>query len=121
MAKVRIIDLAPVTGEYELDLSYFTNRELHTIKTLSGVRAGELESALESLDNDLVVSLAKVALERNGKGNVPADVLWDARVGQIILDVTDEQAPEVEARPPVSQTESGNGSGSGVPSYAEGI
>jgi hypothetical protein len=87
-------------GDYEFDGTYFTNKELHTIKRLAGVRAGEIPAALEAGDNDLVVALTVIALERNGKV-VNEDVLWNAKVGCIeaILgeDVSEDDA---DADPP---------------------
>lgn len=42
MAKVLISGALPVLdGEYPLDASYFTNRELHLIKREANVRAGK--------------------------------------------------------------------------------
>ncbi len=48
MAKLKIdTNIPALDGEFELDTSYFTNRELHMIKKLSGLRAGEFEEAVE--------------------------------------------------------------------------
>lgn len=82
--------------EYPLDLSYFTNRELHMIKKETGIRAGELYSSFDAGDTDLLVALAMIAVRRAGKP-VESDELWDLPAGKITLDVTDEEA---DASPP---------------------
>ena len=84
MDQIVITGIAGYNGEYDLDASYFTNKELHTIKKLAGVRAGEIQAAFAAGDNDLIVALAAIALERNGKA-VHEQVLWDAKVGCIML------------------------------------
>ena len=50
----------------------FTNRELHLIKQIAGVRAGELFDAMEVGDNDLVVALAHIAVKRAGRTGRPS-------------------------------------------------
>jgi hypothetical protein len=108
-------------GEYDADISYFTNRELHKVKVLTGLRAGEFEEAFKVGDNDVIVAIATVILERNGKGEA-AELLWDAPAGVVTLDLGDEEeAPEVDVRPPDSSpTTSGPESSSvGKPSESE--
>lgn len=97
MAKVMINGVPPFNGDYELDLSFFTNRELHTIKVIAGVRAGEFEAAMEAGDNDLMVAMTVIAVKRAGK-QIPVDALWDAAAGTIEFDFSDE-APEADALP----------------------
>lgn len=96
MESIVIKGIAGYDGEYPFDASYFTNKELHTIKTHSGVRAGEIQQAFAAGDNDLIVAFAAIALERNGKV-VHADVLWNAKVGAIELVLGED---EVDADPP---------------------
>lgn len=124
---VTIENVFGADGRYEIDAEYFTNRELHQIKQISGIRAGELGEAIDAGDSDLLVALAVVALARHGK-TVPVDVLWDANAGRIAIEaVIDEAAlAEVAALPPESggdamsdaaktNADSGNGSsGSGA-------
>jgi hypothetical protein len=86
-------------GEYPFDGTYFTNKELHTIKRMSGVRAGEIPAALEAGDNDLVVALTMIALERNGKV-VHEDVLWNAKVGCIEAMLGEAEDEADDADPP---------------------
>jgi hypothetical protein len=123
MLNLKLEGVSPhVDGSYEFDIGTFTNRELHTIKQVAGVRGGEMGEALGAGDNDIVVALALIVLARHGK-DVPVDVLWDAELGKITLDASDLDE-EVDERPPVSSpTPSGAGSepdetGSGAKSTA---
>ena len=97
MPKIVVEGVPPYDGEYEIDLA-FTNREFHTIKQISGLRAGELEEAVQKGDLDLVVALAVNALRRAGH-TVNIDALWDAEAGKITLA---EDAAEADAVPPPS-------------------
>jgi hypothetical protein len=115
MGVVRFKDVPGLDGEYELDASSLTNREFRTIKKLSGLRPREIEDAIVNADVELVVALAKVALERAGRGDVPADLLWDAEAGQIVIDFDageepdegDAGPPEIPPSPPASETSDG--------------
>jgi hypothetical protein len=102
MVKMTITGVFGADGEYEFDPSFFTNRELHRIKTVAGVRAGELSEAIAAGDSDLVVALAMIALARNGR-QVPEDALWDAEAGKISLKPIEEEAPAGGAVPPESE------------------
>lgn len=107
--KVTIEGVPGFDGEYPFDISYFTNGELHTIKKISGVRAGEIEEAFEAGDNDLFVALATIAAERNGK-KIPVGLLWDADAGKIKIEDEEAEAGDVEV-PPDSPPPSGSSSG----------
>jgi len=50
---------------YQLPTSY-TYREMGRIKTLTGLRAGEIEQALIAGDSEIIVAIAVVAAERAG-------------------------------------------------------
>jgi len=104
MASLTIAGVPPLDGDYDLDISRFTNRELHTIKEISGVRAGELKAAVEAADNDLIVAFAVIVLRRAGK-TVEPDQLWDADSGAITVT---PDAAETEPPPPLSPSPSGN-------------
>lgn len=82
MHKVTIDGIDAYDGEYELDIEQLTNGDLHTIKQLTGLRGGEIDDAIDAMDNDVVVGLAAVAIKRSGKPLVP-QLLWDAKVGAI--------------------------------------
>jgi hypothetical protein len=113
--KLVIEGVLGLDGEYDADISYFTNRELHKIKVLTGLRAGEFDEAFKVGDNDVIVAIATVILERNGKGEA-TELLWDAPAGSVTLDTTDEDAVEEDARPPdFSPTTSGPESSSVEP------
>lgn len=100
-------------GEYEVDLAQMlvmgnpetmTNGELHTIKRIAGVRAGEIEDALVAGDNDLMLALALIVLARHGK-RLPEQLMWDAPAGSGITFIHDESPHdeaelEGDARPP---------------------
>jgi hypothetical protein len=101
MDTLTIEGIPAYNGEYPLDSSYFTNRELNLIKTVSGVRAGELGEAFGAGDNDLMVALAAIAIWR-AKGEKPnIDALWDAEAGKFTLNIAEpESEPEDESLPP---------------------
>lgn len=126
--KVIISGLPPLDGEYEFDvvelLNSLTNRELHKIKVMSGVRAGELDEALEAGDSDLFLAIALIVLQRRGR-RVDEDMLWDAPAGSgVTLDIADR---EFDADPPPSRksedersSTSGSGSSSTPTSESRG-
>jgi hypothetical protein len=94
---------AELDGEYELDSAGFTNFELHAIKRLCGLAAGDFADAFARRDNDMLMALGMVALMRAGRivGRTPwtspeVAALWDAPVGSIT--VTDDE--EADAVPP---------------------
>lgn len=75
--------------EYEL-VPPFTNRELHIVKQVSGVRAGEVWDAMEAGDNDVLVALAHIAVRRTGAPRPSLDELWDLPAGGIEIVEPDE-------------------------------
>ncbi len=88
-------------GEYDLDLSYFTNRELHIIKKETGIRAGELPEALAAADTDLLVAFALIGMRRKGL-DVSSDALWDLPSGKIVIDVSGDDAGPPDETSPVT-------------------
>lgn len=97
-------------GEYEFSLAEMlvmgttqtmTNGELHTIKRIAGVRAGEIEDALSAGDNDVLLALGLIILARHGK-RLPEHLMWDAPAGSGITIVPDEgeDSEEGDASPP---------------------
>lgn len=110
----------PWDGRYEFEDFSFTNRELHRIKQLSGIRAGELIEALDANDTAAFVGVAAVVMGRYGK-DVVVDDLWDSAVGSIRLDIEADDDDGVVADPPPSglagddeptSAEDGSGAGS---------
>jgi hypothetical protein len=110
MAKLKIEGLPQRDGEYDLDISRFTGSELHTVKEISGVRAGELQEALAAGDYDLVVAMTVIVLRRAGQTVDPAEIM-EAEVGAITVDFDDAEVVEEEIPPPSAQP-SGNSSSS---------
>lgn len=111
MDSLVITGIPPYDGEYPLDFGAgLTNRELHTIKQISGVRAGELNEALNAGDYDLIVALAAILITR--AGHQPSmDALWDAPMEAIQFK---EGEPEAEDRPPAKATTGGGKNDSAV-------
>lgn len=108
-------------GRYDFDATTFTNRELHTIKRLSGIRAGELAQALAAGDSDMLVALAVLALQRSGR-TFDEERLWDADMGSITYEAEDV---EEDALPPAVSGEQpqpdGSKTGSSGSSGTEGL
>jgi hypothetical protein len=100
MPKIIINDVPGLDGEYDLDMT-FTHRDFHTIKQVAGIRANEVQGALEAGDMDIIVAMAEIALRRAGKVHL-VDQLWDAEAGSITLDVEDL---EEDASPPPQEPE----------------
>ena len=112
MLYVKISGVHPaLDGDYALDGASFTNRELRTIKQMSGVRAGELMGAFKAGDNDLLVAFATIALQR-AKKLFDEEALWEADGGAITFE---EHAEEGDAGPPDQSTSEKSG-GESVPS-----
>ena len=100
MDKIRIEGVPPWDGDYDFDPS-FKNRELNRIKNITGIRGGEIAEALAAGDTDLMVALAVLALERQGK-SVDPDDFWNAEVGAITYIGEDDAGPPADS----SQSES---------------
>jgi hypothetical protein len=81
-------------GEYPLDISYFTNRELHLIKKESGVRAGELTEAFAAGDNDLMVCIAAIVVWRKTGTEPNMAAFWDAEAGKFTFNMEEPETEE---------------------------
>jgi hypothetical protein len=108
MAKIKLEGVAPhYDGEYQLDLSYFTNREFQRMKELSGIRPAELMEAVLYRDAGVIVAVAEIALRRDGHEGIETALLWDAPAGKIVLDFTsDEPEGDDEPSPSVAPEDS---------------
>jgi hypothetical protein len=107
MDSLTIEGIPAYNGDYPLDMSYFTNRELHLIKEVSGVRAGELSESFSAGDNDLMVAIAAIAIWRS-KGERPnMDALWDAAAGKFTFNIEDAEAEDDDDSlpPPIAPDE----------------
>lgn len=102
MPKIIITGIHGLDGEYDLDMT-FTHRDFHTIKQVAGVRANEVQDALEGGDLDIVVALAEIALRRAEVAH-SVDQLWDAEAGGITLDVSDVEAEPDDPFTPEDET-----------------
>lgn len=102
-------------GDYPFDVETLNNRDLHTIKEISGVRAAELEESFKAGDNDLTVAFCGIALQKAGK-TFSWDAIWNAKFGMIQFVVDDEaedplaEAPETPADKSESKPTSGDSS-----------
>lgn len=89
--------------EYKLNLlrddDYsFTGREWGTIKRISGVLKGTLHEALRGFDEELMIALAVVAMQRAGQQVIDEDKLLDTYGAvEVTPPKADESSPPVEA------------------------
>lgn len=113
--KIKLDDSTPFPGEYEFDLETpLTNRELHVIKEVAKVRAGELDDSIAAGDSDVFVALATIAMVRAGKVDrraalEAADLLMDVPATAI----TTPSSADLAAEPDPPTAPSGNGADGG--------
>lgn len=121
--------LGPIDGEYAFDMEEimgsFTYRELHKIKQIAGVRAGEIEDALVAGDSDVNLAFAIIILTRHGR-RFNEDVLWDAPVdaGFTFRFAEREAAAEEDPTRPDTgggPSSSSNGSGDDTTTVSESL
>lgn len=116
-----------IDGEYDCDIlgmltighpESMTNRELHRIKKMTGILAGDLMDAINNSDMDASVAIAAVILERKGKV-FQDDWLWDAPMGAgltfEIRKLKEDDLPPQEDAPESTPIDASETSG-GVPS-----
>jgi len=70
----------------------YTYREMGRIKTLTGIRAGEIEDALLAWDTDVVLAIAQIAAERAGD-SIPVDALEELEFGAIRVEMEEDPTP----------------------------
>ena len=91
MAIIRVKGINGVRdGAYRFEFGGFTHGEMHTIKQTAGLRPAEYLEAVQAMDTDFVVAMALVALQRHGI-QVPVSLLWEAPLGSLQLDLTEEE------------------------------
>ncbi len=101
MDKLTVDGIPAYNGTYDIDLSYFTNAELHLIKKETGLRAGELSEAFAAGDNDLMVAIAAIAIWRKNRDQPNMAPLWDAESGKFTFEMAEaEDEPEDDSLPP---------------------
>lgn len=108
MDKLVVTGLGGIDGEYECDVAgmltlggteSLTNAEGRQIKLMSGIRAGELEEAIQAGDNDVLVALAATILRRH-RVRFDEKTLWDAPMGSgLDLQIDDTEAGDDELPP----------------------
>ncbi len=116
-----VMKVPPWEGRYDIPDWRLTQRELHEIKLLSGVRAGELIEALFANDRAAVVGLTVVILDRHGIA-ATADDLWDTKADEIEIDFGSAKAADSDppTQPAAGDETSGNETTSGVDSVSDG-
>lgn len=122
MDSLRIEGIRAYDGDYPLDMTYFTNRELNFIKTVSGIRAGELEEAFSAGDNDLMVAIAGIAIWRKMGEKPNMDALWDTPAGKFtfLMEDTADEEDDDDVPPPIAPDEPAT-TGSGQPPVGESL
>lgn len=103
MPKLVVNGVPPYDGEYEI--APITLGAARDIKRISGVRAGELNEALEAGDTDVLVAMAVITLQQNGFPQVTADELFETEAGKILIE--ESEADRSEDRPPELATSGG--------------
>jgi hypothetical protein len=101
-----LVTIPGLEGTYEFeDITVFSNRELHRIKSMTGLRAGEIQEAFEAGDNDVLVAMGAVILMRSGK-QFDDDMLWDAPAGSMSFDFSEQEDPTQGSAPTSEPSES---------------
>ena len=101
--KLIIEGVPPWDGEYDFDIR-FTMRELHTVKTISGIRGAEVAEAVAYRDAAATVAIAVVILARHGKLASPDD-FFDADQSCIRFAFGEDDADPPAETPPSSGDE----------------
>jgi hypothetical protein len=100
-----------IDGEYDCDLlgmltlttdESLTNNEAHLVKSISGVRGGEVIEAFLAGDTDVRMALTIIVLARHGK-RVDERLLGPLPAGTAVFEVREEE--EEEEIPPTSEGE----------------
>jgi hypothetical protein len=91
----------------------FTYREIKLMKTLTGLRPGELLEAIALQDPDAAIAMAAICLLRSGELRNP-NALYEKDAGSIVLDLEDDDQDddEDEGAEPVGPPDEG---GDGTP------
>ena len=95
---------------YQLPSAY-TYREMGRIKTITGLRAGEIEQALVAGDSEVIIAIAVIAAERSGD-TIDMNKIEDLEFGAI--SVADEPDP-TQAADVVAATEEPSSSPPEIP------
>lgn len=109
--KIEIKGVAPhLDATYDLDLGSLTNRELHEIKVVSGVRPVEMLDAIVFSDAAFACALATIASRRRGR-RVNEDMFLDTSgTIRFLFDPAPDEAPPTKPGKPGSSKKSSGGS-----------
>lgn len=105
MATEIVIDWPEGPKRYAMPTA-FTYREMGRIKTLTTIRAGEIEDALMAGDTDLILAIAQIAAERAGD-TAPITALEDLEFGAIRVEADEEEDP-TQAAPAADDAPAGS-------------
>lgn len=94
MATEIVIEWPEGPKRYPMPTS-FTYREMGRIKTLTGIRAGEIEDALLAGDSDVIVAISQIAAERAGDA-APIEALENLSFGAIRVEADEDPTPAAE-------------------------
>lgn len=107
MIRFTITGVAPFDGTHDLDIPEreFNLRELHIIKGLAGVRAGELDAAIDAKDSDIMLAFVVIALIRTGriqteKWHRVGELFLDAPAGAVQVEILETEEPEADTPVP---------------------
>jgi len=115
---IKIDGIPGLDGEYPLDLSTLKNKDFRRVKQMTGVRAMEMEEALEHGDNDVLVAFAAIALERSGTRFLE-EQLWEGPIGSCTFvedvqpEVREPEDPTPSEQPPLNEPDEGTSGGTG--------
>lgn len=112
MTDVEALNITINGREYEVSPP-FTNRELHLVKQIANVRAGEFFAALAAGDTDVVVALSHIALRRAGATRPTLDELWELPATALKLEIPD--LPDEDPDPTTAAAAGGNELATGSP------
>ena len=87
-----------IDGEYKLSLGDLDGNEAHLIMEVSNVGLFELDDAFKRGNYDFFLALTQIALQRNGKGQVPIQYLRGLKLGAVKI-----EPPEAEDDPQSAQ------------------
>lgn len=106
MDKFVVTGIPGFDGDWPIDIGSFSMMELHIIKDVAGVRAGELEEAFGAGDTDVILAVAACAVRRNG-GDWKAflKLAWESEMGSLTF-VADEEVEDPPIPTPLPDSES---------------
>lgn len=111
--RIKVQGVAGFDGEYELDQAAFNMDDLSLIKRVAGVRAAELDEALNAGDHEVLIAFAMVALRQSGH---PHWAAFERAVGVVSID----PSPIILVQPDEKREEGDEGENPPTPPGANG-